>query len=41
MKKTIVIGCDNAAVAMKEQLAAFIASLGYPVGHRRAGPPRR
>ena len=31
MKKTIVIGCDNAAVAMKEQLTAFIASLGYPV----------
>lgn len=31
MKRTIVIGCDNAAVHMKEDLSKYIIKLGYPV----------
>ena len=31
MKKTIVIGCDNAAVSMKNQLKAYMEAAGYTV----------
>ncbi len=30
-KKTIVIGCDNAAVGLKDLIKGFVESLGYPV----------
>ncbi len=30
-KKTIVIGCDNAAVSLKDEIKQYIESLGYPV----------
>ena len=29
--KTIVIGCDNAAVELKDAVKAFIKKIGYPV----------
>ncbi len=31
MKKTIVVGCDNAAVALKDTLIKFMQDLGYEV----------
>lgn len=31
MKRTIVIGCDNAAVSMRDMLRDFMRSEGYPV----------
>lgn len=31
MNKTIVIGCDNAAVSMKNQLKAYMEAAGYTV----------